>query len=493
MTEVLKQTTVNPTRINYKALFEMADKYLQEEPKKQPLNFEALFEMADRYLAETKPVLEPVYMRRPGVPSQELLQRLEDRRNNNGQLQDAVIALSTIPDDKRSAQMQKIKDLREAARIRNARKKKDRGSLKTVVRAAAGLMAAATLASFARPVETIITPPPVEAHFTPSEKIPTTTDGIIKSADAIFFNPGTDEDALYHPQSKKVEVLSPTGYGRFLVRTEDGEFEVFIEDLDIEGDLSWEKKTVNSEWLGFEASNAEQIDKMIQLGAGTVKISLGGDNAIEAINKAKERNLNIVLVFDPGRPLSGGEINKEVARMLATVKGYSQVSFELGNNMDLQQGWKGDLRKFAVFATGAANSIKNQRPDAKIIIGPVAKAESVKKLFDAVRNYTKSSRFVYAVAAGSLEDLEEKIAQVTAEFGSLNPNFVVSGLGYAAQEKDGVQVSERYRGLKIREMVEFARKKGAKEVTIAQDIVTPDNKWAKWVWQLVDYTRLIKG
>lgn len=455
-------------------------------------NLENILRGAEIYW-ERRESTEPVARWRPGVPSQELLQRLEDRRNNNGQLQDAVIALNTIPDNERSTQVQKIKDLREAARIRNERKKKDRGPLKTIARAAAGLMVAAAIAHAARPGETIVTPPIAEAHFSSPEKIPTKTDGIIRSADAVFFNPGTDEDALYHPQSKKVEVLSPTGYGRFLVRTEDGEFEMFIEDLGIEGDLSWKKESVTSGWLGFEVSDAKQIDKMIQLGAGTVKISVEGDNVIKAINRAKEKDLNIVLVFDPGRPLSAGEIKNKVNRMLATVKGYDKVSFELGENMDLQPGWKGDLRKFAVFAIGAANSIKNQRPEAKIIIGPVAKAESVKKLFDAIRNYTKSSRFVFAVAAGSLEDLQEKIAQVTAEFGSLNPNFVVSGLGYAAQEKDGVQVSERYRGLKIREMVEFARKKGAKEVTIAQDIVTPDNKWAKWVWQLVDYIWSTQG
>lgn len=466
MVEASRQIQL-PDKIDYPQLFRNINEYLElTNPKKlepakffpEKIDYQQLFKNINDYLAETKPVpLEPVARWRPGEPSQALLQRLEDRKRKPKPISGK------------------------------------RGFWQTGARAAAGLMVAATIAHADRPGETMVTPPVAEAHFSSPEKIPTKTDGIIRSADAVFFNPGTDEDALYHPQSKKVEVLSPTGYGRFLVRTEEGEFEVFIEDLDIEGDLSWEKKTVRSGWLGFEASNAEQIDKMIQLGAGTVKISLGGDNAIEAINKARERNLNIVLAFDPGRPLSGGEINKEVARMLVTVKGYDKVSFELGNNMDLQQGWKGDLRKFAVFAIGAANSIKNQRPDAKIIIGPVAKAESVKKLFDAVRNYAKSSRFVFAVAAGSLEDLQEKIAQVTAEFGSLNPNFVVSGLGYAALEKDGVQVSERYRGLKIREMVEFARKKGAEEVTIAQDIVTPDNKWAKWVWQLVDYIWSTQG
>lgn len=484
-----------PEEIDYPQLFRNIEDYLELTNPKKPeptkffpdrIDYQQLFKNINDYLAETKPVLEPVYMRRLGVPSQELLQRLEDRRNNNGQLQDAVIALSTIPDDKRSAQMQKIKDLREAARIRNARKKKDRGPLKTVARAAAGLVAVATVATAARSAETIVTPPVAEAHFSPLEKIPPVTYGIINSADAIFFNPGTDEDALYHPQSKKVEVLSPTGYGKFLVGTEDGEFEMFMEDVDIEGNLSWEK-AAPQEWLGFEASNAKQIDKMIQLRAGIVRISVEGADAIEAINKAKERNLSIVLVFDPGRPLSGGEINKEVARMLATVKGYSQVSFELGKNMDLQQGWKGDLRKFAVFAIGAASSIKNQRPDAQIIIGPVSKAESVRKLFDAMRNYVNPSWFIYAVQAGSREDLEEKIVGVTAEFGTLNPNFVVSGLGYAATEKDGVPVSERYKGLKIREMAELARKKGAAEVIIAQEIATPDGKWAKWVWQLIDY------
>lgn len=414
-------------------------------------NLENILRGAEIYWQRREP-LEPVAQWRPGVPSRKILQILEDRKRKPKPISGK------------------------------------RGFWQTGARAAAGLMVAATIAHADRPDETMVTPPVAEANFSSPENIPQTTYGIIKSADAVFFNPGTDEDALYHPQSKKVEVLSPTGYGRFLVRTENGEFEVFIEDLDIEGDLSWEKETVAGEWLGFEVSDAKQIDKMIQLGAGTVKISPDGVDAIEAINRAKEKDLNIVLVFDPGEPLSGGEIKKRVNQMLATVKGYDKVSFELGENMDLQPGWKGDLRKFAVFAIGAANSIKNQRPDAKIIIGPVAKAESVKKLFDAIRNYTKSSRFVYAVAAGSLEDLEEKIVQVTAEFGTLNPNFVVSGLGYAAQEKDGVQVSERYRGLKIREMVEFARKKGAEEVTIAQDIVTPENKWAKWIWQLVDYT-----
>ncbi|MBI2334950.1 HPr family phosphocarrier protein [Candidatus Daviesbacteria bacterium] len=474
MVEVPTQIQL-PDQIDYTQLFQNINQYLElTNPKKQEpvkffpekIDYQQLFKNINDYLAQTKPVPEPVAVWRPGVPSQELLRRLEGR-NNRGSLQDAVIALNTIPDNEKSAQVQRIKDLREVGRVRSKRKK-NKGSISLVARAAAGLAAAVTIAHAVRPVETIVMPSPVEAHFSPLENTPQITHGIIKSDGAI------------------VEVLSPTGYGKFLVKTEDGEFEMFIEDLDIEGDLFWEKE-LSREWLGFEASNAKQIDKMIQLGAGTVKISAEGADAVEAINKAKEKDLHVILVLDPGVPLSGGEIKNRVDRMLKMVNGYNKVSFVLGENMDLQPGWKGDLRRFAVFAIGAASSIKNQRPDAQIIIGPVSKAESVKKLIAAIRNYTTSSRFTYAIEAENLEDLEEKISAVTVEFGTLNPNFVVSGLRYGVAEKDGMQVSERYRGLKIREMVEIARKKGAAGVTIAQDTVTPDGKWARWVWQLIDY------
>ncbi len=294
-----------------------------------------------------------------------------------------------------------------------------------------------------------------------------------------------------------VEIIRPTGQGNFIVEDATGEAEVPLTSLEIDkGDLSWAKEIEHPlEWLGFDCAQPELIDKIPQIGAGIVRIPLEGD-VTAAIKKAKEKNLKIMLMFNPGKLLYDIEDQKRLDRTISLVRGYDKVSFELGNDIDWDIAWEnGDLNKFAIFFAKTSGYIKQRLPDVQIVVGAPREEGSVRKLVLALRQYMDPHSLIYALHAyNKPEEVTKRVEELKAELGP-DVNFIFSELGYNQNEDN--------KGKKMVEMAKEARQSGAREVILFQlrniafdeslgdqgfwGVVSPDGQWERPSLSIIDY------
>lgn len=296
---------------------------------------------------------------------------------------------------------------------------------------------------------------------------------------------------------ENVEVLRPTGLGNFVVRDATGEAEIPMESLEIDkGDLSWAKEIEQPvPWLGFDCAQGELIDKIPQIGAGIVRIPLEGD-VTAAITRAKEKNLKVMLMFNPGKLNYDANEQRRLDKALSTLRGYGKVSFELGNDIDWDVSWEeGDLNKFALFFVKASHYIKTRLPDAEIVVGAPREEGSVRKLVLALRQYMDPHTLTYALHAyNKPEEVQKRVAELKLELGT-DVSFIFSELGYNQSEEE--------KGKTLVKMAEEAKKLGAKEIimfqlrNIAYDeslgdkgfwgVVSPDGKWEHSSLPIIDY------
>lgn len=291
---------------------------------------------------------------------------------------------------------------------------------------------------------------------------------------------------------EEVEVLLPVKDDRFLVKTAAGIFAVPMEQVEIEGKFQWAEKVRPLEWLGFDNSNPRLMDRIPQMGAGMVRIPLDrADGAFyehrpqifEAIGKAKENNLEMVLMFNPVAPLSEEETRKRVDKIFSLVGNYDKVMFELGNEPDVPHFWQGDIKSFAAFVDSTSRIIRGKNPRAKLAIGAMLKAESIPLLVEAlVEKGTNMDQVVFSIHAhNSVVKVRQMIEALKKELGE-KVKFIVTEAGSNA--------SEAQKGYEVRRMIQIAREGGARAVIVFQLENVPFADGAKtgdWgLWGLFD-------
>lgn len=302
---------------------------------------------------------------------------------------------------------------------------------------------------------------------------------------------------------ENVEILRPTGHGNFVVRDTTGEAEIPLESLEINtGDLSWAKEIEHPvSWLGFDCSQPQLIDKIAQIGTGIVRIPLEGD-ITDAVTKAKEKNLKIMLMFNPGKLNYDISEQRKLDKMLLLLKGYGKVSFELGNDIDWDIAWEeGDLNKFAQFFVKTSHYIKTRLPDAEIVVGAPREEGSVRKLVLALRQYIDPHQLTYALHAyNKVEEVQKRVAELKLELGP-DVSFIFSELGFNLNEEE--------KGKTLVEMVKEAKSLGARGILVFQlrniaydeslgdrgfwGMVSPNGQWERSSLHVMDYVWGLMG
>jgi len=307
-----------------------------------------------------------------------------------------------------------------------------------------------------------------------------------------------------------VEVIRPTGKGSFIARDQTGVAPIPMQSLVLEpGNLSWAKEIEKPlEWLGFDYGHDKEparIDKIPQMGAGMVRIPVEDmtekfltDHQIPAaVKAAREKNLKIILMFNPGGLLQPSDLRLRVHEMLKLVAGYDNVAFELGNDADWEVAWdpadNRTLNKFARFVAETSGEIERIRPHAQIIIGAVRPDHFLNLIGALSRSRQNVYKFTYALHAyNTIASIDEAVAAVKLGLGSRFEKFIFTELGYNKKEED--------KGQKIVELVEHARKKGAREIIIFQlrniefpdekglwGIVSPEGEWEQAALPVIDW------
>jgi len=331
-----------------------------------------------------------------------------------------------------------------------------------------------------------------------------TTYGEVTAAKPTFYRSGTNEQVAMQMTDKKVEVLHPTGNKRFLVQTPSGQLEMPITQLDIQGPLSWEKDIKPLDWLGFDNTDVATMDKVVELGAGSVRISL--NQAIgeldknsplylgPAIESAKAKNLDILLTYIPGGPLSDQEASKRIDAMLSTVQGYNKVSIEIGNEPDVPPFWKdNNLDTFAQFVNQTMRLIREKNSTVKFVVGAASQKEAVAPLIQALKRHNVNlNDLTLAVHAyNSVAEVNEKLDIINKQAPGVKTVFTEIGSNTPAANK----------GQNTIRMVEEARRRGAEKNYVFQlgnaQFVEGNGNWGyvddqgrrmSIFWDLTDWT-----
>lgn len=307
--------------------------------------------------------------------------------------------------------------------------------------------------------------------------LPAATYGEITTEKPVFYRPGSNEEAQFAPTDKKIEVLHPTGTGRFLVRTPRGVFEISIDQLEIQGQPSWEKDIKPLDWLGFDNTDPNLVDDLVGIGAGNIRIPL--NQATEkfykenpwiksTVEKAKAKKLDILLSYIPTGPLSEEEARKRISAMLSMVEGYDKVSIEIGNEPDIPTFWHGsDFDAFAKFVKQTAKIIREQNPKMRLVIGAASEKEAIVPMLRALkRNGVNLKDFTLgAHAYNTAAEVNEKMDILDEEAPGIPIIFTEIGSNKSAADK----------GQNTAVMVSQARIRGAVKAIIFQ---LPDVKFA---------------
>lgn len=348
-----------------------------------------------------------------------------------------------------------------------------------VHRLAAAGMAALVMGGVGKDVlpgvaEGLLTPPVLSAQtISENEQIPQqTTSATLTTEKPTFFIPGTDTPAQVDLVSKDLQVLRPAGDGRFLVETDSGVFEVPFNNVQLEGDIGWSKERQPLSWLGFDASQPELIDKMAQTGVGLVRIAVnqadqefwqGNPQVIEAINKAKEHNLKIIVTFNPAKLLANDEISKRLDNILSLMGDYQKFSLELGNEADLKKFWQdGDQETFAKFIMRASVILKERGVKEKMMINAPLQTPIIPYFIHKLKQQgIDPSQFVYTLHAFHDPKAIKERADALKKAVGQDVKFILTETG--SNDPD-----PKVRGERTRKLIEEARKDGALEVVVFQ-------------------------
>lgn len=331
------------------------------------------------------------------------------------------------------------------------------------------------------------------------------TIGTISLPTPSFFVPETNNPTNLQPSPKTVEVLNPTGKGRFLVKTPTDNLEIPLDQLEIQGNLSWSNRTFRLPWLGFDCAQPDLIGKIPEIGAGAVRIPI--EQADEkffnehpyvqkAIQAARNNELRIMLLYNPGKYVTPQETETRMDKVANILGGYKNVSFEIGNEPDLDWFWKtANLDSFSQFIAETSPILKQKMPYAEQIIGGVSQREAILPLLQALRrngvNPNNFSVGVHAYNSSAEVQARTKILQ-----NELDPKtkLIFTEIGWNQSQDD--------KGEKVISMIEAGKTLGVKEFYIFQlrnipfagspdaglwGYVEPNGKWEKQVWSLVDY------
>lgn len=303
----------------------------------------------------------------------------------------------------------------------------------------------------------------------PLELIPTSTPA--PEPKPITYGKLFGENATNIPKADRFRVLTPTGRNKFLARIGDSKVEVPAQSLILEGPLSWSDKVTRLPWLGFDCAQPQLVGKIAEMGANRIRIPVEqsdeaffrrSQDVLQAIQNAKKENLNITLLINPTKLLPKPETEKRIDNLLNIVGNYPHVSFELGNEPDLQQFWEGsNLKTFAKFVKDFSEIISKKRPKAELIVGAASQEQSIRPLLQALKGENLDlNKFSIALHSyNSAQDVKKRINIVKQELGG-NPKIVFTELGWNKTQDD--------KGFKVVEMVEEARKNGVKDVYIFQ-------------------------
>lgn len=317
-----------------------------------------------------------------------------------------------------------------------------------------------------------------------------------------FFIPGTNTPANVEITNKDLQVLRPAGHGRFLVETDSGVFEIPFGDIQLK-EILWNRGKPPLPWLGFDSEYPQLTEKIPQLGAGIVRLSLDQANekdlrqkshVLETIAKAKEKGLKIIIAYNPTRLLPDEEAAKRLDRILSLMGNYKNFALELGNEPDLpkfweektqeemkvqlqKEGWDEQqrnemtrawaLESFAKFISQTSNILTRKGVKINLIIGSLLDEWEDKKMYESASELAKQlrnqrvdlSQFVFSLHVfGVPSRIKKQVDALKREFGD-NVSFIVTEGG--SNDPDD-------RGLRTVQIIKEARKYGAREVIVFQ-------------------------
>lgn len=276
-------------------------------------------------------------------------------------------------------------------------------------------------------------------------------------------------------------LLGIKGYGsdyRFLVDIDGNgrDVEVPIGQLDVvEGEPIAEKAIKKNDFLGIRADDPKLIKEAAKLGVGKVRITVGhgeisddskdSQTVRKAIQEARARNLEIVLVFQPDGPLSDIELERRLRYLFSghLIGNYNKVIIELGNEPDNHAipFWKGDLKTFARFIKKSTDIIWSKLgwSNTKVLIGALESIGHTDELLDGLKaagfdlSKLDPEKVMLAVHAyHTVEDLQIRIDYVREVFKQKGIDIPIwlTELGMAPEHKrDIVQIIDKAKGLGV--------------------------------------------
>lgn len=322
-----------------------------------------------------------------------------------------------------------------------------------------------------------------------------------------FFLPGTNDTAEVDITNKDLKVLRPAGHGRFLVETKSGVFEIPFGDIQLK-EILWNKGKEPLPWFGFDSEYPQLTEKIPQIGAGIVRLSLDQANekdlqrkshVLETIAKAKEKGLKIIIAYNPTRLLPDEEAAKRLDRILSLMGNYKNFALELGNEPDLPKFWEEKMQEemkvrlqnegwdeqqrnemtrawalesFAKFISQTSNILTRKGVKINLIIGSLLDYGEVEKINETTSELAKQlrsqhvdlSQFVFSLHV--FQDPSRIKLQVDAlkrEFGD-NVAFIISEGGSTGDKEKNY----KDKGERTVEIIKEARKYGAREVIVFQ-------------------------
>lgn len=389
-------------------------------------------------------------------------------------------------------------------------KRRPRIGLRTV----AGVLTAAAVASpfVARQVNERATPPPIEVRV-PGR---TYTPGTLNTDQPTYFKPGTNEVVSLTSTRKTIELVHPAGNGRFTVWTPQGEFEIPMEQVAVSENarFSWEKEENRVEGFGFDAyESPEMIDRAAELGASIVRIPLEEANdqffknrpeTKAAIKRAKEKNLKIMLLYNPHMEIGRDDASRRIDNILALVGDYGKVSFVIGNEPDMSAHWDHwqdqNYKQYAAFVKQSVELFEQKRPGSELIIGTTAQRELIGNVVKAVKNAGLDiNKLTFALNGyHTVENIQKRIERLKAAAGP-DVKFIFGELGTNNSDKEKAEI--------LPQMINAARAGGAREVIVFKlansefstsdkgkfgFVSAPGGQLEKPAWKFVDYAWMQK-